>query len=97
LDGKAFADDALFEVVGDFAVIDDAAHGAALEDDGRLRHGADGPDGSKQVLGAGGDADFLLSADDEIAIGQDGLVFGGDAVGFDVTLKARLMAGETPE
>ena len=67
LDREALADDAVFEIVADRPVIDDAAHRAALQHDGRRRQRADRLQRGQHVVGAGGDHDLLFGADDQVA------------------------------
>ena len=69
-DREALADDAGFEVVGDRPVIDDAAHGAALQHDRRAGERANGLQRSEHVVGARRDHDLLFGADDQVAVGQ---------------------------
>ena len=69
-DRKAVADDAVFEIVGDRAVINDAALGAALQHDGRRGQRADGFERGQQIVFAGGDQHFFFGADDQVAVGS---------------------------
>ena len=97
-DREALADDAGFEVVGDRAVIDDAAHGAALEHDGRRRETArmalsDG----QHVVGARRDHDLLFRADDQVAVGEHRPEALRHRLGLHVALESRRVAGEPPE
>ena len=97
IDGKARAALALFDVVGNRAGEDDAAHRPALADDDRARRRADISDRAQCVLVAARDMQLLLRADDEVAERQDGAEMRGDAVGPDIARLARAMAREAPE
>src|SRR5690606_25244101 len=88
LDLEALADDAVLEPLADRSLIDDAAHGTAFENDGRLRQGANGPERIQQVVGARGDQDFLLGSHHQIAVREDGFQAVRDAVGSDITLES---------
>ncbi len=98
LDREALADDAVLEIVADRPVIDDAAHRAALQHDGRRRQRADRLQRGQHVVGAGGDHDLLLGADDQIADrAAPSCSLRRDAVGLHIALEARGMAGQAPE
>ncbi len=97
LDGKTLADNAVLDACRNCAGIDDAAHGAALQDDHALRKRADLAQCCKRVLGATGDVHFFLGADDEIAVGEDRLQMGRDLVGLDVAFLAGAVACKAPE
>ncbi len=96
-DGEALADDAAFEGGGNCGGIDNAAHGAALQHDDALRQAANGAERLQRVLAAAGDVHLLLGADDQVAVGEDGLQVGRHHVRLDVALLARAMTGEAPE
>ncbi|MCY1295122.1 hypothetical protein D9M70_444480 [compost metagenome] len=80
LDREALADDAVFEIVGDRAVIDDATHRSALQNDRRLGKRADCLQRLQEVAFAGRDQHFLFRADDQVAIGKNGLEVRRDAI-----------------
>ena len=96
-DRKSAPDDAVLDAVGNIAGKDDAAHRPALQDDRRLRERADAAERGEIVLLAGGDVDFLLGADDQVAVGKHRLQVLRHRVGADVALLARRVAGEPPE
>ena len=79
------------------AGIDRAAHRAALEHQQRLRHRAHAAQRAQRVVGPARDHHLLFRADDEVAMGQDGLQMRGDTGGFEIALLARAMAREAPE
>ncbi len=81
----------------DVAGEDDAAHRPALQDDRRVRKSAYPAERSKIVLLAGGNVDFLLRADDQVAIGKHLLQVLRHPVGADVAVLARRMTGKAPE
>jgi hypothetical protein len=97
LDREALADNAVLDARRNGVGKDDAAHGAALQDDGSLGDGAHLAQSGERVLLAAGNMHFFFRADDEIAIGENRLQAFRDLVRFDVALLARGMAGETPE
>ena len=97
LDRETLADDTGLEIVRDRSVIDDAAHGAALQHDRRRGERADGLQRAEHVVGAGGDADLLLGADDQVAIRQDRPQLVRDAVGFHITLETGRVSRKAPE
>ncbi len=70
LDRETFADNAVFQIVADRAVIDDAAHGAALEHDCCRRQARISLSAPSTSSAPGGNQDFLFGADDQIAIRQ---------------------------
>ena len=96
-DRKALADDAVFEIVTDRSVIDDAAHGAALEHDRRFGRRADRLQRGQHSVGARGNHDLLFGADDQVAIGQHRFHQRRDAVGLHIALETLGMAGKAPE
>ncbi len=96
-DRETLADDTVFEIVGDRAVIDDATHRAALEDDRRRGKRTDGLQRLQQVAFARCDQHLFLGADDQVAIGKHGLEVRRDAVGGDVAAFAGVMTGKAPE
>ncbi len=97
LDREALADDPGFEVVADWPVVNDAAHGAALQHDHRLRVFADRLQRREQVAFAGGDQHFLLRPDDQVAIGEDRAKTRRHFRGGDVARVAGAVSGEAPE
>ena len=97
LDREALADDAVFEIVGNRAVIDDAAHRPALQHDRRLGIGPDGLQRRKQVAVTRSNQHFLLGTDDQVAIGQNRLQMRRDLLGGDIAVVARIMACKAPE
>ena len=97
LDREARALDAVLERVRDRAGKDDAAHRAALADDGGGAEAADGADRRQRVLRAAGRVQLLLGADDQVAIGQDLLEMPGHGLGADIALLAGGMPGQAPE
>ncbi|CAM5209776.1 hypothetical protein BTHI11S_02897 [Bosea thiooxidans] len=97
LDREALADDAVLEIVGNRALVDDATHRAALEDDGGGSQRTDRLECRQQFAFARGDQDFLFRADDQVAARQDRLHSFGDSLRGDVAVVAGIVPGETPE
>ena len=98
LDREAWAGDAVVDVARDRAGERDAAFGTPLADDDcdRCRR-ADRADGRERVLGAAGDVQLLLGADDQVAQRQHVGQQGGHAGVADVAAFARAVACQTPE
>ena len=71
LDREAPAEDAVFEIVGNRPVVDDAAHGRRVSETMVAPETARIAFSARAVFGAARDHDLLLGADDEIAVGQD--------------------------
>ncbi len=97
LDGKARADDALVERIGNVAGVDHAAHRPALQHDHRGRQRPDDAQRFQRVLRAGGNVHFFFRPDDQVAVGKDRLHVLGHLVRLDVALFARTVACEAPE
>ena len=96
-DRETRADDAVFEIVGDGAVINDAAHRAALQHDSSGGERANGAQRSWKIGLTRGDQHFFFGANYQIAIGQYRLVFLRYVIGRDIALEPGIMPGQTPE
>ena len=98
LDRETLADDPVVERRRDRTGKDDAAHRPALQDDGRRRDARGCARSEERASSvAAGDADLLLRADDEIAVGEHALQMLRNPVRLDEALLAGGVAGEAPK
>ena len=97
LDREASADDSALELVGNGAIVDDAAQSAALQYDGRVGDRADGLQRVKHIVRPGGDHDFFFGADDQVAVGEHGVEPSRHRFGLHVAGEAGFMACEPPQ
>ena len=97
LDRESADDEALLDARRDRPLEDDAAGDAALHHDGRAGAGADRAQRLERARPAAGDADLLLGADDEVAVGQEFLHLPRDVGRATLALGAAAVAGEAPE
>ena len=97
VDREAGAANAVLQLVGNRAGIDEAAHRPLLEHDGRRRQRADAPDRIQHGLAAAGNHQLLLGADDQVDLADDRIEAPGDGLGTDVAVVAGVVAGQAPQ
>ncbi len=96
VDGDAFHRDAGIERCADRSGKNAAAIGTALDDKGCAGQCAQIPKGSDDVVGAAGDADLFLGADDQVAERHDLLQVLADAFSGDIADLALAVPGQSP-